>query len=166
MGNEHLAEMRKSLDDIDAVIISALGERARLSREIATPKAGADGPVRDVDRETALLQHRSAYGARVGLDPAFVRRIYREILGDSVRRRHDALQAPRSTAGDTGRSPGARGRLRPSGPLPAFRRQQQTGLAQGLPDVPADARSRAGRPCRPRSTADREHHSRVGLRSV
>jgi len=46
MGNEHLAGMRKSLDDIDAVIISALGERARLSREIATSEAGADGPVR------------------------------------------------------------------------------------------------------------------------
>jgi chorismate mutase/prephenate dehydratase len=92
MGNEHLAGLRKSLDDIDAVIVSALGERARLSREIATAKAVADEPVRDLDRETALLQHRSAYGARVGLDPAFVRRLYREILDDSVRRQHDALQ--------------------------------------------------------------------------
>ncbi|HUE89317.1 MAG TPA: prephenate dehydratase [Vicinamibacterales bacterium] len=92
MGNEHLAGLRKSLDDIDAVIVSALGERARVSREIAATKAAADEPVRDLDRETALLQHRSAYGARVGLDPAFVRRLYREILDDSVRRQHDALQ--------------------------------------------------------------------------
>jgi len=94
MSSEHLAGLRKSLDDIDAVIVSALGERARLTRQIAVVKSENDGPVRDRDRETALLQHRSAYGERVGLDPGFVRRIFREILDDSVRRQQDALQTP------------------------------------------------------------------------
>ena len=92
MTKDDLAALRKSLDDIDAVLVSALGERARLARQIAKVKAEGDGPVRDGDRETALLQHRSAYGERLGLDPAFVRRIFREILDDSVRRQHDALQ--------------------------------------------------------------------------
>jgi chorismate mutase/prephenate dehydratase len=96
MSHANLASLRKSLDDIDAVILSALGERARLSRDIAGTKADADGPVRDADREAALLQHRSAFGARVGLDPAFVRRLYREIMDDSLRRQHDALQTPAS----------------------------------------------------------------------
>jgi chorismate mutase / prephenate dehydratase len=93
MSHENLATLRKSLDDIDTVIVSALGERARLSRQVASAKAGDEGQVRDVDRETALLQHRSAYGERVGLDPAFVRRIFREILDDSLRRQQDVLQA-------------------------------------------------------------------------
>src|SRR5204863_3283123 len=92
MTSHDLAVLRKSLDDIDAVLVSALGERARLARRIAEVKADADGPVRDVDRETALLQHRSTFGERLGLDPAFVRRIFREILDDSVRRQQDALQ--------------------------------------------------------------------------
>ena len=92
MTNQDLAALRKSLDDIDAVLVSALGERARLAREIAQVKAEGDGPVRDADREAALLQHRSAVGERLGLDPAFVRRIFREILDDSVRRQQDALQ--------------------------------------------------------------------------
>lgn len=92
MTSQDLAALRKSLDDIDAVLVSALGERARLARQIARVKAEGDGPVRDTDRETALLQHRSSYGERLGLDPAFVRRIFREILDDSVRRQHDALQ--------------------------------------------------------------------------
>ena len=92
MTTQDLAALRKSLDDIDAVLVSALGERARLARQIARVKAEGDGPVRDADRETALLQHRSAVGERLGLDPAFVRRIFREILDDSVRRQHDALQ--------------------------------------------------------------------------
>jgi chorismate mutase/prephenate dehydratase len=92
MSDENLTNLRKRLDDIDAVLVSALGERARLAREIAAVKVEGDGPVRDLDRETALLQHRSAFGERVGLDPAFVRRIFREILDDSVRRQHEALQ--------------------------------------------------------------------------
>ena len=93
MTNSDLAALRKSLDDIDAVLVSALGERARLARDIARVKAEGDGPVRDADRETALLQHRSAFGERLGLDPAFVRRIFREILDDSVRRQQDVLQS-------------------------------------------------------------------------
>src|SRR5215213_10425806 len=92
MTSKELADLRKSLDDIDAVLMSALGERARLSRQIANVKSGEDGPVRDADRESALLQHRSTIGERLGLDPAFVRRIFREILDDSVRRQQDALQ--------------------------------------------------------------------------
>ena len=92
MTKDDLAALRKSLDDIDQVLVSALGERARLARQIARVKADADGPVRDTDRETALLQHRSTLGERLGLDPAFVRRIFREILDDSVRRQQDALQ--------------------------------------------------------------------------
>lgn len=96
MTNQDLASLRKSLDDIDAVLVSALGERARLARDIARVKADGDSPVRDADRESLLLQHRSAVGERLGLDPAFVRRIFREILDDSVRRQHDELQSPTS----------------------------------------------------------------------
>ena len=93
MSVHDLASLRKALDDIDAVILSALGERARLARDIVGVKAGGDSPVRDVERETALLQHRSAVGERLGLDPAFVRRIFREIIDDSLRRQHDVLQS-------------------------------------------------------------------------
>lgn len=92
MTSHDLAALRKGLDDIDAVLVSALGERARLARDIASVKKDAEGPIRDTDREAALLQHRSAFGERLGLDPAFVRRIFREILDDSVRRQQDALQ--------------------------------------------------------------------------
>lgn len=93
MTTHDLAALRKSLDDIDAVLVSALGERARLARQIAHVKAEGDGPVRDAERESALLQHRSTFGERLGLDPAFVRRIFREILDDSVRRQQDALHS-------------------------------------------------------------------------
>ena len=40
--NQELASLRKGLDDIDAVLVSALGERARLARDIARVKGEGD----------------------------------------------------------------------------------------------------------------------------
>ena len=92
MTTRSLTDLRQSLDDIDKVILNALAERARLARDLTEVKARDASPVRDDDREAALLRHRSLYGERLGLDPAFVRRVYREILEDSVRRQHQWLQ--------------------------------------------------------------------------
>jgi chorismate mutase / prephenate dehydratase len=83
---------------MDKVILNALGERARLSREIVAAKVEQTGPIRDEAREAALLQHRTAYGEQLGLDPAFIRRVYREILDDSVRRQQDWLHQPEPDA--------------------------------------------------------------------
>jgi chorismate mutase/prephenate dehydratase len=94
MTTRSVADLRRSVDDIDKVILNALGERGRLSREIVAAKAGGADPIRDEEREAALLKHRTSYGEQLGLDPGFVRRVYREILDDSVRRQQDWLQAP------------------------------------------------------------------------
>lgn len=91
-----LADLRKSLDDLDRVILNALGERARLARDITAVKSDMSSPLRDEEREAALLEHRSTYGERLGLDRGFVRRVYREILDDSVRRQQGWLSEPES----------------------------------------------------------------------
>ena len=96
MRSRTMADLRQSLDELDKVILAALGERARLARDMAEIKTEESSRVRDEVREAALLEHRSSYGERLGLDPSFVRRIYREILDDSVRRQQDWLQQPRA----------------------------------------------------------------------
>jgi chorismate mutase/prephenate dehydratase len=93
-----MADLRQSVDEVDKVILNALGERARLSREIVAVKAADAGPIRDEEREAALLQHRTSFGEQLGLDPGLVRRLYREILDDSVRRQQDWLQTPEADA--------------------------------------------------------------------
>ena len=93
MSSRDLGTLRKAVDDIDGVILSALGERARLAGEIAGVKAAGEAPVRDPEREAALLKHRAEAGERLGLDPQFVRRIFRELMSDSVHRQGAALQA-------------------------------------------------------------------------
>ncbi len=87
-----LSDLRRAVDDIDKVLLNALGERARLMRDITAAKTDAEQPLRDESREAALLTHRAAYGERLGLDPALVRRLYREILDDALRRQRDWLK--------------------------------------------------------------------------
>lgn len=87
-----LSDLRRAVDDIDKVLLNALGERARLMRDITAAKSETAQPLRDEAREAALLSHRAAYGERLGLDPALVRRIYREILDDALRRQRDWLK--------------------------------------------------------------------------
>lgn len=87
-----LPDLRRAVDDIDRVLLHALGERARLMRDITAAKAAADLPLRDETREAALLTHRASYAEGLGLDPGLVRRLYREILDDAVRRQRDWLK--------------------------------------------------------------------------
>jgi chorismate mutase/prephenate dehydratase len=94
MTSRDLADLRRALDDLDKVILHALGERARLTRDIASAKTDGDHPLHDGEREAALLAHRSAYGERLGLDPGLVLRIYHEILEDSVRRQREWRRTP------------------------------------------------------------------------
>ena len=94
MTTRDLADLRRALDDIDKVILNALGERARLTEDITAVKSQDGHPLRDGEREAALLAHRATYGERLGLDPSVVRRIYHEILEDSVRRQRDWLRSP------------------------------------------------------------------------
>lgn len=93
-----LPDLRRAVDDIDRVLLHALGERARLMRDITGAKAATDQPLRDETREAALLAHRAAYAEGLGLDPALVRRLYREILDDAVRRQRDWLKDADATA--------------------------------------------------------------------
>lgn len=95
-----LSDLRRAVDDIDRVLLHALGERARLMRDITAAKAVAELPLRDEAREAALLAHRATYAEGLGLDPALVRRLYREILDDAVRRQRDWLtEVPDVAAG-------------------------------------------------------------------
>jgi len=72
MTTRSVADLRRAVDDMDKVILNALGERARLAREIVAAKVENTGPIRDEGREASLLQHRAAYGEQLGLDPGFV----------------------------------------------------------------------------------------------
>ncbi len=90
-----MADLRQALDDIDKVILNALGERARLSRDDRR-RQGRGRPARCATRSARrrcwTIDRPTASGS--ASTRSFVRRIYREILDDSVRRQQDWLQTP------------------------------------------------------------------------
>lgn len=81
-----LTDLRSELDTIDHALVEALARRARLIHDIAARKADdASKPIRDDGREAELLSHVGDLASDAGLDPRYVRRLYRQILDHSVR---------------------------------------------------------------------------------
>lgn len=75
-----LQELRAAIDATDEQVLELLAQRGRLVREIWKLKQQEGMERLDVARETAVLVRLSARGASLGLNPADVEHIWREIL--------------------------------------------------------------------------------------
>lgn len=94
-----LSSLRGDLDAIDRAIVDALARRARLVLAVAQSKADDSAhPIRDDQRESGLLEHVGGMAKESGLDSAYVRRLYRQILDHSVRVQELAVSDAQSDA--------------------------------------------------------------------
>jgi len=105
MSSPSLHDARDSIDEIDRRVVELLAKRYALVDEVCETKAENGDTVRDPDRESELLDHVATVAEEHGLAPAVARRIYQEVLDQSVRRqrerREDGTPAepPRTTCG-------------------------------------------------------------------
>ncbi|AMG30088.1 prephenate dehydratase [Grimontia hollisae] len=79
-----LDEIRTNVSRIDQELLSLLAERRKLSLEVAKSKIQTQKPVRDIEREQALLERLVADGKSHDLDPQYVTKIFHTIIEDSV----------------------------------------------------------------------------------
>jgi chorismate mutase/prephenate dehydratase len=79
-----LAELRRELDDVDRGLVDLIARRLELVAGIGAAKADTDTPVRDVNRERAVLDAVEAAAEERGVSGELVRRIFREIIGYAV----------------------------------------------------------------------------------
>jgi len=86
-----LNEIRERLDRMDAALVDVLAERQRLVHEVARSKAGGGGKLRDLHREEDVLTRVVERSRDAGLDPFFMTRLFREIMGQSVRTQEASL---------------------------------------------------------------------------
>jgi chorismate mutase/prephenate dehydratase len=86
-----LNEIRDRLDKVDSALVEVLAERQRLVHEVARWKAGGGSPLRDLHREEDVLTRVVERSRDAGLDPFFMTRLFREILGQSVRTQEVSL---------------------------------------------------------------------------
>ncbi len=86
-----LADLRRSIDNLDAVLVHTLAERFRCTQAVGRLKAEHALPPADPAREGRQIERLEAMCADSGLDPEFAKKFMRFIV-DEVIRHHKQMQ--------------------------------------------------------------------------
>ena len=79
-----LADLRKSIDNLDAVLVHTLAEGFRCTQVGGRLKAEHALPPADPARESAQIERLEAMCAESGLDPEFARKFMRFIVDEVI----------------------------------------------------------------------------------
>jgi chorismate mutase len=86
-----LAELRHSIDNLDAAMVHLLAERFRCTHAIGELKARHGLASQDPERESAQLSRLRDLAARSGLDQDFVQKFHTFVVREVINR-HEALR--------------------------------------------------------------------------
>jgi len=105
-----ISGLRQDLNEVDAGIVRLIAERHDIIDAIAAVKEQGAAGIQDADRERQVLDGVAAAAADLGVSASLVRRIFRELINDSV------AQQARLLNGD----PGGRARVSYQGVAHAY----------------------------------------------
>ncbi len=88
---ESIEEVRTAIDELDAEIIAALGQRFEYVKTIMRFKQNEE-QVRAPDRYEAVVRQRRAWAEEAGLDPAVVEAIYCTLIDYFIAHELDDLR--------------------------------------------------------------------------
>ncbi|ART81114.1 chorismate mutase [Oceanisphaera avium] len=88
----NLDEIRAQITRLDKELLTLLAKRKGLSLDVARSKLQHPRPIRDQEREQALLVELINQGRALGLDAHYVTQIYHTIIEDSVLSQQALLQ--------------------------------------------------------------------------
>jgi chorismate mutase len=77
---EDIKQLRKRIDEVDEQILQSLSKRTEISKSIGLVKKKHGIPIQDLPRESDVYAHVRKKAADLGLDPAQVEAIYRQIV--------------------------------------------------------------------------------------
>ncbi len=86
-----LAEIRKSLDKIDAELVSLLAKRMSFIPKVAEYKKENNMPRFQPAREKEIIESKRKLAKEAGLNPDLVEKIFKEIINDAHRIEKDII---------------------------------------------------------------------------
>src|SRR5262245_50101575 len=81
-----LDDLRHKLDDIDRELVELIARRLDTVTAVGAAKADTGAPVRDIQRERAVLEKVERAARERGISDDLVRRVFREIIGHALDR--------------------------------------------------------------------------------
>ncbi len=82
----------KKISAVDEKLLTLLAERRLLAVEVAEAKLATHRPVRDIERERALIEHLIVLGKKHQLDAHYITRLFQLVIEDSVLTQQALLQ--------------------------------------------------------------------------
>ena len=89
---DELSKLRRQIDRIDQVIVTALGERMELMQPITKVKKEQNVPVFAEKRDREVLSHATEFAKQYHLDQRFVQSVYKLIFEESKRLQQKYLE--------------------------------------------------------------------------
>ena len=99
-----LAELRASIDNIDAALVHMLAERFRCTQAVGRLKAQHGMPPADPNREKQQIARLRRLAAEARLDPDFAEKFLNFIIREVIRH-HEALRAGGPNPAGDGHAP-------------------------------------------------------------
>jgi chorismate mutase len=90
-----LAELRHSIDNIDAAVLHLLAERFKCTRKVGALKARLDMPPADPAREAQQIARLRALAAEARLDPEFAEKFLNFLVREVIRHHETFRETPR-----------------------------------------------------------------------
>lgn len=88
---DKIKQIRRHIDRIDIVIITALAERMSLIPDVADYKKKNDIPIFDEEREVEIMNKLKKIAKQHGLDEGFVEEIFLSCFNESKRIQNDII---------------------------------------------------------------------------
>lgn len=80
-----LAELRRSIDNLDAILVHTLAERFIRTQAVGRLKAACDLPPADPEREAEQVARLRRLAREAGLDPEFAEKFLNFIIQEVIR---------------------------------------------------------------------------------